>query len=190
MKKKETYFETIRCEDFEVFNIAYHKKRVSNTIGLNIDLNEFIYPPNDKLLKCKVVYNQDGIVDISYTPYTPKQIKSLKLIYDDSIDYRYKSTLRDGLDNLYGRKDEACDILIVKNNLLTDTSIANIALFIEGFWYTPKTPLLYGTTRDRLIDTQFLKVKDLKVEDISKATKVALMNAMIGFKEIEDITFL
>jgi len=190
MEKNETYFETIRCEDFEVFNLIYHKKRITNTIGLNIDLNEFIYPPNDKLLKCKVVYNQDGILNISYTPYTPKFIKSLKLIYDDNIDYRYKSTTREKLDNLYGRKDKADDILIIKNNCLTDTSIANIALFIGDSWYTPQTPLLYGTTRDRLIETEFLKVKDLKVEDLFKAKKIALMNAMIGFKEIKNITCL
>lgn len=190
MEKITTYFETIKCEDFEVFNLPYHKKRVSNTIGLNIDLNEFIYPPNEDLLKCKVVYNSDGIVDISYTPYTPKSIKTLKLIYDDNIDYRYKSTAREEIDNLYIKKDKADDILIIKNNLLTDTSIANIALLIDNIWYTPKKPLLYGTTRDRLIEIEFLKVKDLKVDDISKATKVALMNAMIGFKEIEDITFL
>ena len=32
------YFETIKCEDFEIFNLEYHNKRVSNTIGLNINL--------------------------------------------------------------------------------------------------------------------------------------------------------
>ena len=36
------YFETIRCEDFEIFNLEYHNKRVANTIGLNINLQEYI----------------------------------------------------------------------------------------------------------------------------------------------------
>jgi 4-amino-4-deoxychorismate lyase len=34
------YFETIKCEDFEIFNLEYHNKRVANTIGLNINLQE------------------------------------------------------------------------------------------------------------------------------------------------------
>ena len=25
------YFETIKCEDFEIFNLEYHNKRVVNT---------------------------------------------------------------------------------------------------------------------------------------------------------------
>ena len=58
------YFETIRCEDFEVFNLEYHNKRVTNTIGLNINLQEYIYPISDELLRCKVIYDESGIIDV------------------------------------------------------------------------------------------------------------------------------
>ena len=49
------FFETIKCDDFEVFNLEYHNKRVANTIGLNIDLQEYIYPISGELLRCKVI---------------------------------------------------------------------------------------------------------------------------------------
>jgi 4-amino-4-deoxychorismate lyase len=31
------YFETIKCDDYEIFNLDYHNKRIANTIGLNIN---------------------------------------------------------------------------------------------------------------------------------------------------------
>jgi len=63
---KNIYFETIKCEDYEVHNLEYHKKRIANTIGKNIDIQEYIYPPNKDLLKCKLNYNQDEI--FNYLP--------------------------------------------------------------------------------------------------------------------------
>ena len=36
--KEEIFFETIKCEDYEIFNLEYHQKRVAKTIGVNINL--------------------------------------------------------------------------------------------------------------------------------------------------------
>ncbi|RYA24464.1 branched-chain amino acid aminotransferase, partial [Malaciobacter halophilus] len=36
------YFETIKCEDYEVFNLSYHNKRIAKTIARNFDLSEYI----------------------------------------------------------------------------------------------------------------------------------------------------
>ncbi|HEX5330706.1 aminotransferase class IV, partial [Sulfuricurvum sp.] len=69
---------------------------------------------------------------------------------------------------------------------LRDTTIANIALLIEGRWFTPESPLLEGTTRARLIEEGFLTAASLTPKDIEKATKIALMNAMVGFVEVEN----
>ena len=69
------YFETIKCDDFEVFNLEYHNKRVANTIGLNINLQEYIYPISDELLRCKVIYDESGIIDVLYYPYKKREIK-------------------------------------------------------------------------------------------------------------------
>jgi len=177
----EQYFETIKCDDYEVFNLKYHKQRIANTVGLNISLEEYIYPPSKELLKCKVIYDNSGIIDISYTPYKIRKVESLKLIYDDNIVYKYKSTNRDAIDKLYIKKENHDDILIVKNGFITDTSIANIAIMLDNIWYTPKTTLLNGTSRARYIDEKIIFEKDISVEDYHRATKVALMNAMIDF---------
>ena len=180
----QQYFETIKCDDYEVFHLEYHKKRIARTIGLNIELQEYIYPPNEELLKCKVFYDKDGIVDISYSSYTPRDIKTFKLIVDDNIAYQYKSTNREVLNNLFVKKDDKDEIIIIKNGLITDTSIANIAILIDEVWYTPRLPLLHGTTKDRLIVEGKLKELDIDIDTFKKAKNIALMNAMIGFKII------
>jgi len=51
----------------------------------------------------------------------------------------------------------------------------------EGCWLTPKTPLLRGTTRARLIDSGFLKCENLTLTDLKKAENFAVMNALVGF---------
>ncbi len=182
------YFETIKCEDLEVFNLSYHKKRIQNTVGLNISLEEYIYPPSDKLLKCKVIYDDTGVIEISYDSYLAKKINSFKLVYDDNINYNKKSINRLELEKLLEYKDDEDEIIIVKNGLLTDTSIANIAIYYENEWITPRLPLLEGTCRSRLIDEAKIKEKDITVDMLKSSEKIATLNAMVDFNEIIDFT--
>ncbi len=184
------YFETIKCNDTEVYNLKYHEKRIANTIGKNINLLDYIYPPNSQLLKCKVIYTEDEIIDVSFDIYNKRDLKSFKIIIDNIINYNSKYENRDDLNNLFLKKDKSDEIIIVKNNLITDTTIANIAILIDEQWYTPKTPLLDGTTRQRYIDDGILKEKDIDIDTFKKATKIALLNAMIDFDVIEDFKVL
>lgn len=182
---KIQYFETIKCLDEEVLNLEYHNNRVTRTIGLDLNLYDYIYPPSNELLKCKVIYDEDGIVDVEFNPYEKKKIESFKLVYHDLIDYYLKTVDRSNIDKLYEKKEDCDEIIIIKNGFVTDTSMANIAIEIDGFWLTPKLPLLRGTTRDRLIEDGTLKEMDIDVDMLKKANKIALMNAMVGF-DIKD----
>ncbi len=185
-----TYFETIKCEDEEIYNLYYHEKRIAKTVGLNINLQDFIYPPNNKLLKCKVIYSKSGILDILFSLYTPREIKTFKLVLDETIDYIYKATDRENLDNLFSKRDTADEIIIVKDNLITDTSIANICIFENNHWITPKLPLLEGTCRNRLVNEGFIVKKDITIYQLLNAKKIALMNAMIDFKIIHNFDII
>jgi len=184
------YFETIRCDDFEVFNLQYHNKRISKTIGLNINLQEYIYPPTDHLLKCKVIYSSNGIEKILYDKYTPREIQTLKIIEADSYEYKYKYLNRDTLNSLYEKKGIADEIIIIKNGYITDTSIANIAILKDNRWITPSKPLLEGTMRDKLLENELIYEGQLTVKDLKQSKKLALMNAMIGFKELTSFNII
>ena len=180
------YFETIKCEDFEVFNLDYHQKRVANTIGLNINLQEYINPISEELLRCKLIYDENGVVDVLYFPYKKREIKSFKIIFDNEIEYSKKYLNRTKLDELYEKRDDCDEVIIIKNGIVTDTTIANIAIFYENSWITSKNCLLGGTTRARLLEEKKLFEKDITLDMLKNASKVALMNAMIGFDEIKD----
>ena len=183
------YFETIKCEDFEIFNLEYHNKRVANTIGLNINLQEYIYPPNEENLRCKLTYNDYEVLNVEYFPYKKREINSFKLVFDDGISYDKKYLDRENLDNLFLKKEDCDEIIIIKNSIVTDTSIANIAIFDGNIWITSKNCLLKGTTRNRLLEEKFLIEKDISIKMLKKASKIALMNAMIDFDIKQNYSF-
>lgn len=189
---KNEFLETIKIDKGNVYNLEYHQKRYESVLKhFNVydakSLVDYIKPPKDGLFRCRLIYNPDDIkkIDIQYIEYKKRDIKKLKLIYDNDINYFFKSTDRKALDKLHAKRGEADDILIVKNSLITDTSIANIALY-DGVWKTPKSPLLKGTTRQRYIDEGKIVEEDIDVKNIYNYSKVALLNAMIDFDIITD----
>jgi 4-amino-4-deoxychorismate lyase len=98
---------------------------------------------------------------------------------------------RDTLNRLVERKGQADEILIIKNGLITDTSIANVAfLDKDDHWITPATPLLKGTTRERLLSENRIVEAEIKLADLPKFTQMAMLNAMVGFYLIEDFKLI
>lgn len=181
--------ETIRCISGGAQHLSYHQQRLNASLhALGIEktynLQALITPPTEGVYRCRFLYDKNGY-EIEFHPYTPKPITSLKRIDTEALEYPLKYSNREVLNALFAQRDGCDDVLIVKNGFLTDTTIANIALFIEGEWLTPDTPLLEGTTRARLIDEGFLATATLTPNDIARSYKVALMNAMIGFVEVE-----
>ncbi len=183
------YFETIKCFDNEVYNLSFHEKRVANTIGLNLNLQEYIYPPSTRLYRCKLIYNESEVLDVQYFEYTKKKINSFKIVFDDKIEYSKKYLDRSNLDTLSLKKKDKAEIIIIKNGLVTDTAIANIAIFDGTTWLTPKIPLLKGTTRARLLKEGEIIEKDIDLDMLRASKKIALMNAMIDFDILEDYSF-
>ncbi len=192
------FFETIKIENAQVFYLSYHQKRyesVLRSFGVYVykNLEDYIDPPAKGLYRCRLVYKlhkKTHSIDVAYIPYKKKDIQSLQVVYDDTIEYRYKSTDRDRINKLFLAKGRCDDILIVKNSLVTDTSIANIAFYDSKRWITPKDPLLKGTTRERLLEEGFLSEKDIEVQELQHFSKIALLNAMIGCDVIKGCQIL
>lgn len=185
----ESFLETIKVLDGKVFHIEYHQKRYESVLAsLGIfkfkDLQTYLKPPSKGLIKCRVIYDTKSI-KVTYHDYKKKEVGTLKLVYDDAIKYDKKSTIRDAIDSLYEKKGSCDDVLIVKNSLVCDTSIANVAFYKDGVWHTPKKPLLNGTTRERLLDDGKIVQKNISVEDLSHYSKIAILNAMLDFDIIQ-----
>ncbi len=182
---KNEFLETIRVEDGIHFHLSYHQNRYANVLKiLNAKkiqrLDTYLDAPKKGLYRCRLRYNLQKIIDVEYLEYKKREINSLKLVYDDAIDYSFKYCDRKNIDKLFALREDYDDIIIVKNGFITDTSISNIALF-DGEWKTPASPLLKGTTRARYLNEGKLIEADIRVIDIKNFTKIALLNAMIDF---------
>lgn len=184
------FVETIRIENGQMWHIPYHNARLNATrdfMGWSepIDLATVIrtdFP--QKRHKLRVVYGKE-IGEWTCEPYIPRCIRSLKLVSDPNIRYAFKSTERTGLQQLFDKRGTCDEVLVVRNGLLTDTSIANIALFDGTHWFTPETPLLKGTMRQRLLDEGIVREACLLVTDLPSFSYLRLMNAMVDWGEWE-----
>jgi len=178
--------ETIYVKDKKARYLDYHNRRFNRArreifgVKDSLDLSSLILPPANDLYRCRVIYNKN-IELIEYIPYVYKEIKTLSFVVSD-IEYNYKYEDREELNNIKSKGSD--DVIIIKNNLITDTTIANIAFLDKDRWITPTRPLLEGTTRERLINSGFLYTRDIKKDEILGFNGIALMNAMVGFKII------
>lgn len=184
------FIETIRIENGVVENLVYHTERFNRTRSafwsdsIPMNLADFIHPPASKeIIKCRIVYNE-AIREVTYALYTMRPVHSLRIVVADGMDYTYKSTDREALNRLFAEKEAADDVLIVRNQLLTDTSIANIALYDGTTWFTPSTPLLKGTRRAALLNDGKIVEREIRLEELFRYSHVILFNAMIDFGKI------
>lgn len=190
------FFETIRVVDGEIFHILFHQERYESVLkkfGVENaqNLETFIKPPKIGIYRCRLIYDLSKTphqIDVTFHDYKKRDINSLKLVYDDDIEYQLKSVCRDKLNALYDQRGECGDVLIVKNSFITDTTIANIAFYDSNRWLTPASPLLKGTTRERLLRDKKIFEEEIAIKDLKKFTKIALMNAMIDFDIITQNT--
>ncbi len=186
--------ETIKLEDGEIANLSYHQARCTqsrqklfNSTDI-LELSSLIHPPylsNKGLYRCRILYAKE-LHSIEYIPYVEKDIQTLKIV-PSQIDYSVKYANRDALNTLLLSYQDVDEIIIEKDGYLTDTTIANIAFYDGKQWLTPTTPLLNGTMRAKLLDEGFLQRSDIKKEHLSHFSKVALINAMVGFKVLNHI---
>ena len=187
------FIETIRIAHEKACTLPRHNRRLNDTRAhfwpesTPLQLRDHLSSLSCEagIVKARVVYGEKGIEDVSYSPYTMRHVHSLALIQADHIDYTYKSTGREPLNRLFALRGACDDILIVKQGLLTDTSIANIALSNGTHWYTPAHPLLKGTKRAALLEEGILQEKDIRPEDLPSFSTVRLFNAMIDWGELE-----
>lgn len=185
------YIETIRIEKGRLRNIAYHDRRMNEVrrevwgVDRSASLETYIdASPYEERTRCRVTYGRD-VESVEFFPYQIRPVHSLQLVRGGQIEYRRKRADRSDLNALFACRGEADDVLIVRGGLLTDTSIANIALGDGTGWYTPASPLLEGTQRACLLDAGMIRPLDIHADDLSRFQKIRLFNAMIDFGEIE-----
>jgi len=184
--------ESIKIADGKICGLEYHDRRFRTArrdlfgVRDGPGLDTSIRVPNGfsrGLWKCRVIYAEE-VIDVTFEPYRSREIGALRLVACDDIDYRYKYADRAPLERLLDRKEGCDDILIVKHGLVTDTSFSNIAFSDGKGWVTPRSPLLRGTKRDRLVDDGMLTEEDIAPVDLGRFKTASLINAMLDLGDI------
>ncbi|MCU0397531.1 MAG: aminotransferase class IV [Cyclobacteriaceae bacterium] len=183
--------ESIRLQNGVLYNLSYHQKRVDeaitaltgNTTTINLDnYFKFTSLPLDGLFKCRVIYSVQAVERIEITPYQVRPVQSLKVIIDNDIVYNLKWEDRSTINKLFHKREHCDDVLIVKQNLVTDASYSNLAFFDGQKWITPATPLLKGVMRQTLLDQGILSEDTIHVRQLRLFKKVKLINALLAFE--------
>jgi 4-amino-4-deoxychorismate lyase len=179
--------ESIRFENGQYKNLELHNERMNCArfelfeTSSKIDLNKVLSTTNvcKEVQRVRITYNEE-IQSIVFIPYIRKLIQYFKIVIDNEIDYKYKYADRKIFDKFL--TDKNCDIIIIKNGLVTDTSFSNIVFYDGAQWVTPASPLLKGTMREYLIKSGLIIEKAIKPDDIRDFKKFRLINAFNGFE--------
>ena len=185
------FIESIKVEDQEIFLLDLHQKRVNQTFSHfgkedSIDLAKIyknLQHDEDGLFKLRIAYDLDKRIRTQMIPYAIPEIQDFKLVENNSFDYSFKFEDRKELEKMK-MKAKAEEIIIVKNNHITDTSFSNI-LFLKGKdWFTPSTYLLNGVQRQHLLKLKKIKETEITLQNIKQFTHFQIINALNDFDDL------
>lgn len=192
------FIETILFKSNDMPLIKGHEHRFTQT--QMAAWGKIIYPSLEKIIrnkkvilkdeipyKCRVVYDSENI-EIEFTPYQKKEINILVLHECNDIDYQFKYENREALNALAKDLQPGEEVLIIKNNLITETSFTNIALWNGKEWHTPKTPLLQGVQRRKLIENKMILEKNIHAHKLASYQKIRLFNALVNWSDAWELS--
>ena len=185
------FIESIKVEDQQIFLLEEHQKRVNDTFShfgkeaaINIDvIFKNLEHDEDGLYKLKITYDLTGKYKTKIIPYAISEIADFQLVENNSYDYSFKFEDRKELEKMK-ILSKAGEIIIVKNNHITDTSFSNL-LFKKGKdWFTPTTYLLNGVQRQHLLKTKKIKEAEITLQNLSDYSHLQIINAMNDFDDM------
>jgi 4-amino-4-deoxychorismate lyase len=185
------FIESIKVEDQKAFLMEFHQKRVNDTFAHfgaqgSIDLEKIfksLEHDEDGLYKLRIVYDLNRNFKHQMIPYAIPEIENFQLVENNSYDYSFKFEDRKEFEKMK-TKAKTEEIIIVKNNHITDTSYTNI-LFLKGeTWYTPTTYLLNGVMRQHLLKEKKIKEAEITLQNIREFSHFQLINSMNDFDDM------
>ena len=185
------FIESIKVEDQKIFLAELHQKRMNETFSslgkeCKIDIHSLflnLEHDEDGLYKFRIEYDLENNFKTQIIPYAISQLDDFELVIDNEIDYSFKSADRNQLQKLKD-KSRADEVIIVKNNQVTDTSYSNLLFLKEKTWFTSKSYLLNGVMRQNLLQKKEIKETEITLDNIKEFTHFQLINALNDFDDM------
>ena len=183
-------------------NFAYHLERVHESarfFAIPLDISrlrqEMINAASRQQLLCRrrvrCLIDQRGRFTIQFFPHPPEQGgKPVRValapqpVHSSDVTLRHKTDRRRRYTELLEQCPHADDVLLYnERGEITESTIANVVVFLKGKWLTPplECGLLPGTMRRRLLDCGRIQEQVVTLEDIHKA-QIYLLNSLRGWR--------
>jgi para-aminobenzoate synthetase/4-amino-4-deoxychorismate lyase len=133
---------------------------------------------------------REGGVTVDLAPL-PADTGPVGLVVDDEpVDSAspwlcHKTTHREVYESRQRRHPLADDVVMVnERGELTEVTRANLAVRLEGRWWTPplRSGCLPGVERGRLLDRRKLAERVLRPDDLRRAAEIAVFSSLRGWR--------
>ena len=147
--------------------------------------------PPGTAARVRLLLHRDGRVDVETHPLPPAAEAPVRLAVDGepvdpgSVWLRHKTTRREVYTQRAARHPGADDVVLVNTaGHVTETTIANLAVRLDGRWWTPplSAGCLPGVARGRLVEQGRLAERDLTPDDLRRAESLAVVSSLRGWR--------
>ncbi|HEX6131480.1 MAG TPA: aminodeoxychorismate synthase component I [Actinomycetota bacterium] len=148
----------------------------------------------DRPARVRLLLDRRGAVTTGAVPMPPSP-EPVRLAVDvdhpvdpDDVMLFHKTTLRAPYDEARARHPDADDVVLVNvRGEATETTIANLALRLDGRWWTPPVDagLLAGTERAALLADGTLAERTITVAELRMAEDLAVLSSVRGWRPAE-----
>jgi para-aminobenzoate synthetase/4-amino-4-deoxychorismate lyase len=195
-------FETLRYDSSTGYvNERRHLRRLKESadfLGISFEYSaaqDVLSSARDSLpalARVRLSLSRDGELSYQAAPFAEDAPEPLRLVIDqvpvDSQNGRlfHKTTVRSHYDAAQERYPLADDVILVNEvDEVTETTRANLAVQLDGVWYTPALTcgLLPGIERGRLLDEGRLVERVITRSMCERATALATLSSLRGWRQ-------
>lgn len=97
----------------------------------------------------------------------------------------HKTSLREPYERRSSRHPHVDEVIMInERDELTEATRANLAVRLDGRWWTPplSSGCLPGVERGRLVESGKLRQRVLRVSDLNRAERIAVVNSLRGWR--------
>ena len=184
-------FETMLLEDGKIFLRERHLQRLRDSASffgfpISEELEQAFQEYPGQTAKLKVTLRKDGRVTTQLSEISassaPKRVALASAPVNSSDRFLFHKTTRRDFYNSEVKARPDCDDIIFWNERgeVTESSIANLAVSIDGQLFTPPVScgLLAGTFRDRLLEEGKIKERVITIDEFKSAKEMFLINSV------------
>jgi len=147
--------------------------------------------------RVRLVLTRGGALSVELGRLPPPSVRPVRLAVDpqpvDSTQrWLYHKTSNRDTYTVRARRHPCADDVVLVNELgqVTETSIANLAVHLDGTWWTPPLDAgcLPGIQRGLLVELGKLRERPMTPKDLRRAGSLAVLNSLRGWRRAVLIT--